>query len=88
MFVSRDCLTAILENLSVLNRESGQLEKRITEVEERTQGQQRDKKNSLITLYGDNEICHQELRIFLSGHDLCELQKQPFYQELKKYFCI
>lgn len=40
MFISNMCLTAILENLSILNKETEQLKKRIADLEGQVQGQQ------------------------------------------------
>lgn len=41
--------------------------------------------NGITTRYADNVICRQELRIFLEGRDLYELQNQEFYPDLMKF---
>lgn len=41
--------------------------------------------NGVVSQYADNEIVHQELRISLSGPDLCKLQKRKFYPKLMKF---
>lgn len=41
--------------------------------------------NGVVSQYANNEIVHQELRISLSGLDLCKLQNQKFYPKLMKF---
>lgn len=41
--------------------------------------------NGVVSQYANNEIVHQELRISLSGPDLCKLQNQKFYPKLMKF---
>lgn len=41
--------------------------------------------NGIITQYVNDEIAHQELRISLSGSDLCKLQSRKFYPKLIKF---
>lgn len=85
MFISKGCLEAILNNLSVLNREVGELKKAAGIEDEIQDRQKKEMGRHEITIYANNEIFHQELQFSLSAHDWCKLQSQPFYQELVRY---
>lgn len=66
-------------------REWEDLKQRISGIENCTKENANEKKHEPISLYKDNEMVHQVLRISLTDLDLCRLQNQPFYSVLMKF---